>query len=149
MSIRPALRLHCYLPTMSRIPENLLRFRPKPPARPLFSPNQFCQVGSPRITSSLFPPFFDLKLEKGISQVLGRADYSHIMVGPNVASPPTRQETVTPDWAMAEVQEFVPQQFEASSHSHMVGSTIAGLFFLGYLHCLSSLYTSSSDQRQW
>jgi PAB-dependent poly(A)-specific ribonuclease subunit 3 len=43
------------------------------------------------------------------------------MVGPNVATPPTRQETATPDWAMAEVQEFVPQQFETSSHSHMVG----------------------------
>ena len=54
------------------------------------------------------------------------------MTGPNVATPPIRQETATPDWAMAEVQEFVPQQFDTSTHSHLVGlfhplSLFAGL----------------------
>jgi hypothetical protein len=38
-----------------------------------------------------------------------------------VATPPIRQETATPDWAMAEVQEFVPHQFDTSSHSQLVG----------------------------
>jgi hypothetical protein len=147
MSTPPASHLHCYPPAMSRVPENLLRFRPKPPAPPLFSPNQFCHVGSSRITSSLFPQLFDSEAREGSLKLQGRADCSHVMAGPNVATPPTRQETATPDWAMAEVQEFVPQQFETSSHSHMVGSTIAGL--VGYLRRLSSPYTSSPDQRQW
>ena len=37
-----------------------------------------------------------------------------------MATPPIRQETATPDWAMAEAQEFFPHQFDASSHSQLI-----------------------------
>jgi hypothetical protein len=71
MSTPPALHLHCYPPAMSRVSENLLRFRPKPPAQHLFSPNQFYHVCSSRITSSLFHSSSVRKLEKDLSSFRG------------------------------------------------------------------------------
>jgi hypothetical protein len=55
------------------------------------------------------------------------------MAGSNVATPPIRQETATPDWAMAEAQEFFPHQFDASSHSQLVGfhTPLSWLEYLG------------------
>lgn len=38
-----------------------------------------------------------------------------------MGTPPIRQETATPDWVMAEVQEFIPHQFDTTSQSQLVG----------------------------
>lgn len=42
--------------------------------------------------------------------------WEHILTeeGPSSTTPTTRQETPTPDWTVAEAQEFVPQGFDAS-----------------------------------
>jgi hypothetical protein len=41
--------------------------------------------------------------------------------GASAATPPIRQETATPEWAVAEAQDFIPQHFEPS-HSQLVCS---------------------------
>jgi hypothetical protein len=42
----------------------------------------------------------------------------------NASTPGLRQDTVTPDWTVAEVQEFVPQGFD---NSHLVSRAFLGL----------------------
>jgi PAB-dependent poly(A)-specific ribonuclease subunit 3 len=43
--------------------------------------------------------------------------------GSNASTPGLRQDTVTPDWTVAEVQEFVPQGFD---NSHLVSRAFLG-----------------------
>lgn len=105
-SILPALRLLFCLPMMPSAAKRPLLFHRKQRMPRPSSLNQSWRVG-------LFMLYSNTRWEMMKSWLT-------IMPGSSTATPPIRQETATPDWVVPDVQEFVPQQFEPSSHSHLV-----------------------------
>ncbi|KAI9042969.1 PAN-complex poly(A)-binding subunit PAN3 [Aspergillus affinis] len=47
--------------------------------------------------------------------------------GSNASTPSGRQETLTPDWSVAEAQEFIPQTFDTSHMASLQGNSNGGV----------------------